>query len=190
MSAAASALPERLRRATLVTGNPGKAAEARRLVGLELAIEELDLPEVQSLDLVEVLRAKAAEAHRRLGRPVLVDETSLELAALGGFPGPLVKWLLVSVGPAGLTRLARAFGSEAATARCALLLLDGQGEVLAVGSAEGELVDPRGEGGFGWDSVFRPLSQERTYAELDAATKDRIGHRGEAWRELVRMLGG
>jgi non-canonical purine NTP pyrophosphatase (RdgB/HAM1 family) len=178
-----------LTRAVLVTGNRGKLTEARRICGLELEAVEIDLPEIQSLDLAEVLRAKADEAWRRLERPLIVEETGLELDALNGFPGPLVKWLLESVGPEGIARMAASLGETRATARCALLLRDEGGEVTGEGIAPGELVGPpRGEGGFGWDPVFRPLDSERTYAELGAEIKDRIGHRGRAWRDLMRRL--
>ena len=172
-----------------MTGNPGKLAEARRLWGNELAAVELDLPEIQSLDLEEVLHAKGDEAWKRLARPLVVEETGLELAALAGFPGPLVKWMLAAVGPEGIARTALALGDPRATARCALLYRDAECEILAAGETSGELVLPaRGEGGFGWDPVFQPQAESRTYGELVAAEKDAISHRGRAWRALAERL--
>lgn len=185
-----------------VTGNRGKLEEVRRIWAavpggppVELEAVALDLPEIQSLDLVEVLRAKAREAHRRLGRPVVVDETGLEIDAFGGFPGPLIKWMLEALGPEGMAAAALATAeregrSAGATARCAAIYLDDNGaEVVAEGSEEGTLVLPgRGENGFGWDPVFLPAGGDRTYGELSGDEKDRNGHRGKAWRELARKL--
>lgn len=189
-----------------VTGNRGKLEEVRRIWAaapggppVELEAVELDLPEIQSLDLVEVVRAKAREAHRRLGRPVVVDETGLDIEAFGGFPGPLVKWMLEAMGPEGMAAAALAVArsavdgkgaTAAATARCAALYLGDDGtEVVAEGSEEGTLVLPRrGENGFGWDPVFLPAAGEKTYGELSGEEKDRDGHRGKAWRELARKL--
>ena len=108
--------------------------------------EPLDLPEPQSLDLLEVLRAKGAEAFRRLGRPVVVEETGLELAALSGFPGPLVKWMLQAVGAEGIARTALALGEPRVTARCALLWTDCGARCSARGSDRRALVPPRGSG--------------------------------------------
>jgi non-canonical purine NTP pyrophosphatase (RdgB/HAM1 family) len=173
---------------TLVTGNPDKRAEAERIVGRPLAWVALDLPELQSLDLLEVLRETGAEAFRRLGRPVVVEETGLELAALNGFPGPLVKWMLQAAGATGIASAARALGDPRATARCALLWTDGERETVGEGETHGVLVEPRGAGGFGWDPVFLPVGEERTYGELSAADKDRLGHRGRAWRDLLAKL--
>lgn len=173
-----------------VTGNRAKLEEARRIVGPDLAAERLELPEIQSLDLRAVLRAKGEEAWRRLGRPLVVEETGLELAALAGFPGPLVRWMLEAVGPAGIAGVGLALGEPAVTARCMLLLRDGERELIAEGEDRGTLVlPPRGEGGFGWDPVFVPEGESRTYGELPAAVKDRIGHRGLAWRALLSRLG-
>lgn len=174
----------------LVTGNPGKLAESRRLCGAELGIVQLDLPEIQSLDIHEVLQAKAENAFARLSRPLVVEETGLELVALNGFPGALVKWVLACVGAEGIARMGLAFGDSRATARCALLYRDSQRMVSAEGAVSGHLVLPaRGQEGFGWDPVFQPDSHEQTFAEMSGEQKDRISHRGNAWRQLVELLG-
>jgi len=174
-----------------VTGNPNKRREAERIVGARLEAEAIDLPEIQSGDLIEVLRFKARSAWQRLGRPVVVEETGLELACLNGFPGPLVKWMLQATGDEGMARLAIRLGDPEVVARCALMLLDGEREVIGEGSTAGRLVLPaRGDRGFGWDPVFEPDGLGRTYAELGDEVKDRIGHRGRAWRRFLRALQG
>jgi len=181
---------ERLAEAALVTGNPGKLAEARRLCGADLEVVELDLTEIQSSDIHQVLQAKAEDAFARLVRPLVVEETGLELAALNGFPGALVKWLLAAVGAEGIARMVVSLGDTRATARCALLYRDPHRSVSAEGITPGRLVlPPRGEGGFGWDPVFQPDNCEQTYAEMTGTQKDRISHRGNAWRQLVELLG-
>jgi XTP/dITP diphosphohydrolase len=170
----------------LVTGNRGKIAEARLATGLALEAVELDLPEIQSLDLLEVLRAKGEEAWRRLGRPLVVEEAGLALAALNGFPGPLVKWMLEAVGAEGLSRTAQALGDARATACCALLFKDAEREILGEGKTEGTLVLPgRGQYGFGWDPVFLPDGETRTFGEMTDREKLAVSHRGKAWRALL-----
>lgn len=172
-----------------VTGSAGKLAEARRLAGCELEALNLDLPEIQSLDLVAVARAKAAAAASVVAGPLVVDDTGLELAALGGFPGPLVKWMLAAVGAAGIVRVASALGESRATARCVLVWRHGAREIVVDEAVAGHIVAPRGDGGFGWDAVFAPVGGGgASYAELDATTKDTVGHRGAAWRSLLEAL--
>jgi non-canonical purine NTP pyrophosphatase (RdgB/HAM1 family) len=172
-------------RFVLVTGNAGKIAEARLALGTDLEAVEVDLPEIQSLDYREVLRAKAEEAWRRVGRPLVVEEAGLDLAALNGFPGPLVKWMLQAVGAEGLSRAALSLGDPRASARCFLLYKDGDHEIVAEGRTEGTLVLPgRGTHGFGWDPVFLPEGSGLTFAELTGPAKGAVSHRGKAWREL------
>jgi XTP/dITP diphosphohydrolase len=77
-------------------------------------------------------------------------------------------------------------------ARCQLLALDrtdGERRVYGEGIERGTLVlPPRGGEGFGWDPVFLPEGETRTYGELPGEVKDEIGHRGKAWRDLVARL--
>jgi non-canonical purine NTP pyrophosphatase (RdgB/HAM1 family) len=179
-----------LRPFVLVTGNLGKIAEARLALGGDVETVVLDLPEVQSLDYLEVACAKADEAWRQVGRPLIVEEAGLDLAALNGFPGPLVKWMLKAVGAEGLARTADALGEVRATARCFLFYKDGDQEIVVEGRTEGTLVLPgRGTHGFGWDPVFQPDGSSHTFAELTGHEKDGVSHRGKAWREMVRRLG-
>jgi non-canonical purine NTP pyrophosphatase (RdgB/HAM1 family) len=173
-----------------VTSNMGKLREAEAVLERSLAHRGLDLPEPQTLDLAEVVRTKAKAAFEHLGRPVLVEDTALELAGLGGFPGPLVRWLLSSVGPEGICRIADCFGDFGATARCLVCATDGTVEVFGEGAVEGTIVrQPRGDGGFGWDTAFAPIEGGgRTYGEMTEDEKNCISHRHQAFVALRDAL--
>lgn len=173
----------------LVTGNRGKIAEARLALGLEIEAVEVDLPEIQGLDLLEILRGKAEAAWEMVRRPLVVEEAGLDLLALNGFPGPLVKWMLTAVGAEGIAKTAHALGDSRAVARCALLYRDAERTVVAEGTTPGTLVLPgRGGHGFGWDPVFLADGETRTFAELEGREKDAVSHRGKAWRDLMPRL--
>ena len=138
-----------------------------------------------------MLRAKTEAAFGRVGRPLVVEEAGLELAAWNGFPGPLVRWMLEAVGAEGIARAAIAAGDARARAVCALAWTDGHRTVVGRGATEGTLVLPgRGTNGFGWDPVFLPAGESRTYGELADADKDHLSHRGRAWRDLLPRLPG
>ncbi len=180
----------RLEQLVFVTSNLDKLREAEAVLGCKLDHRALEIDEVQSLDLEEVVRRKAASAHGRLGVPVLVEDTSLELAGLGGFPGPLIRWLLACVGPAGICRLAGCFDDPRATVRCVVCATDGADEVLGVGVVHGVIAESvRGRRGFGWDSTFVPEDGAgRTYAEMDETEKNAISHRRRALHALREAL--
>jgi non-canonical purine NTP pyrophosphatase (RdgB/HAM1 family) len=179
-----------LDRLLFVTSSVNKRREAEAVLGRALEHHPLDLAEIQSLDVVTVVEAKARAAYARLERPVLVEDTALELAALGGFPGPLIRWLLETVGAAGIARIVAAFDDDRATARCAAAACNGEQVTVGVGAVDGRIADaPRGPGGFGWDSVFMPEGEGgATYAEMSEAAKNAISHRRRAFEALRDAL--
>lgn len=180
----------RLENLVFVTSNLGKLREAEAVLGVQLAHRALDLVEIQSLDLEEVVRHKAITARERIARPILVEDTSLELVGMDGFPGPLVRWLLASVGPEGICRLADAFADRRAVVKCLACASDGGDEAFGLGVVEGTIADkPRGRKGFGWDCVFEPAGGAKTYAEMNETDKNRISHRRKALEALKKALG-
>jgi non-canonical purine NTP pyrophosphatase (RdgB/HAM1 family) len=176
--------------AVFVTGRPEKVLEAERL-GFRLERLDLDLAEPQALDPADVVEAKAREAYRLLSRPVLVEDSGLAIHAWGGFPGALVKWLESSAGVGAIPSMLDAFPDRGATATCAIACFDGAELVRASGSCRGAIAPaPRGEGGFGWDTIFVPEGETRTFAEMSGEEKDRVSHRRRAWKELALRLTG
>jgi XTP/dITP diphosphohydrolase len=142
------------------------------------------------------LKARAGAA--ALGEPAVADDSGIEVDALGGRPGPrsarfagedatdeqnLEALLLALKGVPGSGRTARY--------RCvAVLAFPDDRELHAEGICEGILVPkPRGAHGFGYDPIFVPGGWDRTMAELSDREKDRISHRGRAFRALREALG-
>jgi non-canonical purine NTP pyrophosphatase (RdgB/HAM1 family) len=173
-----------------VTSNEGKRREAEEVLGVALSHRDLDLVEPQTLNVHEVVRFKVAAAFDAIGQPVLVEDTALELLGLGGFPGPLIRWLLASIGPGGISRLVHSFGDPRAVARCVTCASDGRDAVIGEGVVLGTIAtEPRGTGGFGWDSVFIPDDGDgRTYGEMSDDEKNAISHRRKAFVALRNEL--
>jgi len=174
----------------LVTGNEGKANEYAGLLGVEVTRISADLVEIQSLDVAEVVRQKAAAAYSQVRRPVLVDDTGLALRAWNGLPGALVRWFLQTVGPAGLLTMATGLTDRRATATVALGYADADGVRVFTGALDGVLTTaPRGGGGFGYDPVFQPDGSDLTLAEMSDEVKNKISHRRLAVDSMRKALG-
>lgn len=180
----------RLTDLVFVTSNANKLREAESVLETALDHQALEVDEIQSLSVEAVVRHKARSAHQHLDRPVIVEDTALELAAMNGFPGPLVRWLLTAIGPSGIARLTHAFDEPTATARCVVCATDGAKEILGEGVVAGSIAtEPRGGGGFGWDSVFIPdEGGGATYAEMTTTAKNAISHRRRAFLALRNAL--
>ena len=139
---------------------------------------------------------KALAAATASRRPALADDSGLEVAALGGLPGVhTADWAETPAGRdfyVAMERVERALQAAGAVDRrarfvCCLCLAwpDGHCETF-LGKVEGALTwPPRGTMGFGFDPVFAPAGYDKTFAELDPATKHAISHRADAFRQLV-----
>jgi XTP/dITP diphosphohydrolase len=188
----------------LATGNRHKLAEMEELLpsvelkplpaGFEMPPEDGD-----SFAANALIKARAARA--ATGEATIADDSGIAADDLGGAPG------IYSARYAGegagdevnLDKLLRevdaAGGERRAAYVCAIALIDGTGdEHVFEARCEGRLLRERhGGGGFGYDPVFVPddtgPADERTYAELSAAEKNAISHRGRAVRKLAEHLG-
>jgi len=137
-----------------------------------------------------VAREKARLAWERVRRPVLVEDSGLEILAWGGFPGALVKWLEKSAGLDAIVRMLEPFPDRTARAVCVIACFDGERLVTGRGVTEGRIAPaPRGTGGFGWDPIFVPRGSKKTFAEMLPPQKDAVSHRGRAWAALAGELG-
>lgn len=168
---------------TFVTSNEEKFREIQGLL-VPLTVDRiaLDLPEIQSMDpaVVAAYKARQAYAHVQTGS-VLVEDTGLGIVAWQGFPGALIKWVLGTVGEAGLCRQLNDWEDRRAIATVVLCVYDGHTLRTFTGQAEGTITaSPRGENGFGWDSIFQPEGSTITYGEMAREAKMQISMRTRA----------
>lgn len=170
-----------------VTGNENKWREAQAILGRPIERLALDLPELQASTTLEVAREKVKVAFARVQRPVIVEDAGVELAALGGFPGPFIKFWEKLGGLASICRAADGLGDRRATAVCVLGLCTAEGSQTFEGRISGTIAEhPRGTQGFGWDAIFIPDGVTRTFAEMTQAEKDARSHRRQAWEQLAK----
>ena len=176
-----------------VTGNKGKAHEARTaLAPLGIEVEQADLRpvEIQAETLEEISRAKCEVLAGRVGAPFIVDDGGLFVRALHEFPGPYSAFALKTLGVPGILKLMEGVEDRRASFRAVVSYHDGRRVHLFPGRCDGRLTtEPRAAGhGFGFDPIFVPEGQERTFAELPAESKNRFSHRGRALAGLVDHL--
>ena len=172
-----------------VTSNRNKWQEAQRILGYAIERVELDLEEVQAETVAEVALFKARAAFAKLQRPVIVEDAGVELLGLGGFPGPYIKYWEKLGGLASICRAADGLGDRRVRAVCALGICSEAGSDVVEGAVDGALsLRPRGESGFGWDAIFVPKGEGRTFGEMSPAEKDARSHRRKAWERLRDRL--
>ncbi|KAG1669877.1 hypothetical protein FOA52_012466 [Chlamydomonas sp. UWO 241] len=177
------------------TGNKKKLEEVIAILsaGAKLPFEvrsvKIDLPELQG-EPDEICREKCRLAAKEVRGAVMVEDTSLCFNALGGLPGPYIKWFLEKLGHDGLNRMLAGFEDKTAYAQCIFAYTPGPGiePVTFVGRTEGRVVLARGPTAFGWDPVFEADGFGQTYAEMDKDTKNTISHRYRSLDKLREYL--
>lgn len=192
-------------RLVIATGNAGKLKELRELLPppafeilpqsqfTKIGVEETGLSFVENAIL------KARHAAQVSGLPAIADDSGLEVDALDGAPG------IYSARYAGegasdadnLRKLLAALNGKSPAQRtgryqCALVFMRSPVDpspLICQASWEGRLTsEPRGTGGFGYDPIFELADRAVTVAELPAAEKNQLSHRGKALRGLVAQL--
>ncbi len=189
-------------RLVVATHNAGKMEEIAALMasyGVEVTSAGalgLPVPEETEESFTGNARLKAQAAALATGLPALADDSGLAVAALGGAPGVhTADWAETGAGrDFGMAmervwRELQAVGAVEPRAAfcCALVLVWPDGDEVAVeGRVEGRIVWPgRGSQGHGYDPIFQPDGHDVTFGEMDRWEKNRMSHRGMAFRALV-----
>lgn len=173
------------------------------MIGDRFAVRDANdfpgLPPVEETGttFLENATLKAVAISREVAGKVLSDDSGLEVDALGGAPGVWSSSYGGEEGnhPKNNARLLAEMAGKAERAarfRCTMVLAEG-GQVLAdfSGTVEGRILEsPYGAGGFGYDPLFAPEGHEKSFAELGAAVKNALSHRGRALAKVVAWLEG
>ena len=182
------------------TNNLHKLTEIREIIGDKFKILSLseigcneDIPETAStLEGNAEIKARYVKEH--YGYDCFADDTGLEVEALNGAPGVL------SARYAGeahdsqanmdlLLKNMRCEENRNARFRTVIALFVNDELTLIDGIVEGKIMFEReGEGGFGYDPIFKPIESEFTFAQMSSEEKNKISHRGRATAKLIEKL--
>jgi XTP/dITP diphosphohydrolase len=191
-------------RIVLASGNAGKLAEIRHALAdwpldlvpqREMGVEDAD---ETGLTFVENALLKARHAATRTGLPALADDSGLVIDALGGRPGLHSAHYAGAHGDhaANIARVLAEMAGMPTAVRAAhfisvvtfLRSADDPDPLIACGRWHGLILDaPRGHGGFGYDPIFLDPTTGLAAAEMDLASKRRLGHRGQALAALADL---
>jgi len=151
------------------TSNEGKLAEARAVLNnYEIEGTPLEIDEIQSLDTTKVATSKALMYYEKLKKMLFVEDVALIFNALGGLPGTYINDFSKAINNVGLVKLLDKYDDKSAIAITTIALASGKGDVsIFKGEVKGEIVNPRGTNGFGWDPIFVPENSNKTFAEME-----------------------
>ena len=180
-------MKNKLHQLVFITGNASKLKEFQELLPNVIG-KNFDLPEIQEIDAEVVIKNKLKEAQKQEDCEYIVEDTSLYIDGMNGLPGPLIKWFLETIEAVGVSKLTEIYGSAGKVVTI-IGYINQDGEVrFFKGELEGNIVAPRGVNGFGWDTIFQPKGENKTFGEMSQEKKNTISMRMEACKKLSEYL--
>ncbi len=181
-------------RINFASSNPHKIAEASDILrefGIEIKPVKVKKLEIQSDSLHEIAQVAALHAARQLGSAVVVEDAGLYIDALNGFPGPYSAYVFRTIGNRGILKLMDGIQDRRARFVSVVAYAEPNGFIKTFEGITKGMISyrPRGNKGFGFDPIFIPEGGGGlTYAEMDMELKNKVSHRGKAFREFARWF--
>ena len=171
-----------------ITGNKNKFLEVKKILGGDIQQLDIDVEEIQSLDADKVIKEKVEEIKKHYKGKFFCEDVSLQIKSLNNFPGPLIKYLVKTIGHRGIHKILENYSDKSAIAICKVGYFDGKKTHIFTGQIKGDIVKSQGRSGFGFDPVFKPLGYEETFASMTKEEKNKISHRYKAFTKLKEHL--
>ncbi len=167
-----------------VSSNKNKFNEAKNILsknGINLGFFKSSLREIQAESIKEIAALKVDEAYRQCNKPVIVEDAGLFVESLNGFPGPFSSYVFKTIGNSGILRLVKT--NRKAKFQSVVAYCDNKfGVVLFDSKVEGKISKNSKGKGWGYDPIFIPNRQNKTYAML--SNKNEISHRYKALKKF------
>jgi XTP/dITP diphosphohydrolase len=169
-----------------VSSNTHKFTEAQRILsnlGLDISLFKTTLEEIQSNSLSEIATRKALDAYSKVQKPVIIEDDGLFIDSLNGFPGPYSSYAYDTIGNKGIMSLLEKIESRNAKFVAIIAYCNGVDDIqLFESSILGKISLSIEEGGWGYDPIFIPDGESKTFANV--SDKDKFSHRSASLKKF------
>ena len=161
------------------SSNEHKFQEAERILanlGMQINLFKTTLEEIQSNNLNDIAEKKAINAYDLIQKPVIIEDDGLFINTLNGFPGPYSSYVYDTIGNKGIMDLLENSKVRDAKFVSIIAYCDNNYDVkLFESSIHGKISSVIEKGGWGYDPIFIPDGESKTYANV--SDKDKLSHR-------------
>ena len=177
---------QQLSELSFATSNENKFQEAERILsnlGVQINFFKTILEEMQSDSLSDIAQQKAIDAYNRIQKPVIIEDDGLFIESLNGFPGPYSSYAYDTIGNKGIMNLLG--NSEVRHAKFVSIIAycdESLNPKLFESSIPGKISSVIEEGGWGYDPIFIPAGESKTYANV--SDKDKFSHRAASLKKF------
>jgi XTP/dITP diphosphohydrolase len=168
------------------SSNEHKFEEAQRILsnlGVNIKLFKTTLEEIQSNSLNEIAKRKAIDAFTKIQKPIIIEDDGLFINSLNGFPGPYSSYAYDTIGNKGIIQLLQNTEHRDAKFVAIIAYCNGVDEVkLFESSISGKISKEIEKGGWGYDPIFIPDGESKTYANV--SNKDKFSHRSASLKKF------
>ena len=174
---------------SFITSNRHKFQEIQSMTQIELEQTPLNYPEIQADTLEAVAEFGIEFCYSKVKAPCFLEDSGLFIDALSGFPGVYSHYAFKTIGCTGILNLLHDHEDRKASFKSVIAHRDESGTTLFTGEVHGSIaLTQRGEKGFGFDPIFIPESEGKTFAQMNTEEKNLYSHRGKAFKTFIKYL--
>lgn len=175
-----------------ITSNKGKLQEAKEklsAVDVEVIQKNLVYPEIQADTLEDVAHFGVEYLQKKIRNSFILEDAGLFIDSLNGFPGVYSSYVFHTIGCKGILKLLKdiSVGRRKACFRSVFAYKEpDEKPVFFPGACHGRIsTQMLGDYGFGFDPIFIPIGETRTFAQMDVKEKNCFSHRGKSLEKLI-----
>lgn len=172
-----------------ITSNKHKYEEIQKMTRIPIEQKRLDYPEIQADTLEAVAEFGIEFCYSKLETSCFIEDSGLFIDALSGFPGVYSSYVFQTLGCEGILALLGKNKNRKAYFKSVIAYRTEKETTLFTGEVKGEIAYvQKGEKGFGFDPIFIPEGEHRTFAQMDAEEKNLYSHRGKASKTFIKYV--
>ena len=176
-----------------ITGNKGKVIEAEekfKKINIKIIQKDLGYPEPQVESLEDVACFGIDYLKDKINHPFILEDAGIFIEELNGFPGVYSKYVFYTIGCNGILKLLKNIKNRKAVFRSVYGYYNKEKKIkFFIGECKGRISEKIiGNKGFGYDPIFIPKDQNKTFAEMNIDEKNNYSHRGKSLVKMINYL--
>lgn len=175
-----------------ITSNKGKFLEAKKRFSeseINIIKKDLGYPEIQAESLEDVANFGIEYIQKRFDKSFFLEDAGLFIDRLNGFPGVYSAYIFHKIGCSGIIRLMEGLeeNNRKAHFKSVIAFKEPKSKPeLFIGEVYGSISKkPLGKYGFGYDPIFIPDGEVKTFAQMETEEKNQFSHRGKSLNKLL-----
>ena len=153
---------------------------------IKIYFKKTSIKEIQSESILEVAEDKVKKAFDFIKKPVIIEDDGLFIEELNGFPGVYSSFVFKTIGNKGILNLLRNNENRRANFLSIITFFDGKTIKSFNGETTGYITTKIFSQGWGFDPIFIPEGENKTYGQIDILNKNRISHRSKAFKKFLK----